>query len=506
MDDRSPPCMRPPKGWVCSLSPGHNGNCASTAVTNLVAAEQIQQFKDCLHDSTRKRISLKRERFLINHPPQSRHDLPAWEDCERAVAGGWATHLQTFIYHNEPADVGLKDAQTAAEFRDRLFNMLAFARQPAAEIKTEGDRMPTITQPAPVNGVATRAREYRRSHDGQWGSHGEALANEVDRLQIELHAARLLWRQRSPTHRCRTCSALWTQLPDGSWNLWSQSSGLCCDNIARGDQIEPLDVSDQLHAEIEHLKSLVYVPGLWHCEKCEFNSTSMTQIDDNIIEHKCTNCESSMSRVSERAAGNELAKRLDFAAAALRVVERRRDELKSELTSINVMRSFQRRVNDWMLQCFGADITADTRERNHRHLEESLELVQSLGCTESEAEQLVRYVYSRPPGDPQQEIGGVMVTLAALGEAAGHSMEACGEKELARVYDKSDEIRAKQAAKPKHSPLPAVVAVEAAPHPDIERFSRLSAVVLQLGPESKTCGLSESSLCALQNMVRSMQS
>lgn len=116
--------------------------------------------------------------------------------------------------------------------------------------------------------------------------------------------------------------------------------------------------------------------------------------------------------------------------------------------------SFQANVADWMLACFGEDISRDVVERNHRFLEESLELVQSLGCTKSEAHQLVDYVFNRPVGAPLQEVGGVMVTLAALCNA--HRMDAnwCGKTELDRVWTKVEQIRAKQAAKPKHSPLP----------------------------------------------------
>lgn len=117
------------------------------------------------------------------------------------------------------------------------------------------------------------------------------------------------------------------------------------------------------------------------------------------------------------------------------------------------MGTFQQRVQPWMQACFGSEIASDRIERNHRFLEEALELVQSLGCTESEAQQLVSYVYRRPVGDPPQEAGGVMVTLAALCLAAGLDMHAAGEGELARVWQKIDKIRAKQAAKPKHSPL-----------------------------------------------------
>lgn len=115
---------------------------------------------------------------------------------------------------------------------------------------------------------------------------------------------------------------------------------------------------------------------------------------------------------------------------------------------------FQQRVQPWMMACFGPEISADRIERNHRFLEESLELVQSLGCTASEAHQLMDYVFGRPVGEPVQEAGGVMVTLAALCLASGLDMHACGETELARIWTKVGAIRAKQAAKPKHSPLP----------------------------------------------------
>lgn len=116
--------------------------------------------------------------------------------------------------------------------------------------------------------------------------------------------------------------------------------------------------------------------------------------------------------------------------------------------------AFQRRVQDWMMECFSMEICRDTMERNHRFIEEALELVQSLGCTKSEVHQLVDYVYDRPAGEPKQEAGGVKVTLAALCLAADLDMDAAGETELARIWTKIDVIRAKQAAKPKHSPLP----------------------------------------------------
>lgn len=116
--------------------------------------------------------------------------------------------------------------------------------------------------------------------------------------------------------------------------------------------------------------------------------------------------------------------------------------------------SFQNRVQPWMLACFDAEIAGDKEERNHRFLEEALELVQSCGATRSEAHQLVDYTFNRPADPPEREVGGVMVTLAALCLAQGFDMYQCAEAELARIWTKIDVIRAKQAAKPKHSPLP----------------------------------------------------
>jgi hypothetical protein len=115
---------------------------------------------------------------------------------------------------------------------------------------------------------------------------------------------------------------------------------------------------------------------------------------------------------------------------------------------------YQDRVGSWMLACFGQAIAADCKERNHRFLEEALELVQSCGCTADEAKQLVDYVYGRPVGEIAQEVGGVMVTLAALCLAQDVDMQKCAEDELARIWTKVEQIRAKQAAKPKASPLP----------------------------------------------------
>lgn len=116
--------------------------------------------------------------------------------------------------------------------------------------------------------------------------------------------------------------------------------------------------------------------------------------------------------------------------------------------------TFQERVQPWMMACFGAEIAADKVERSDRFIEEALELVQAGGYSKERAHALVDYVFGRPQGDINQEVGGVMVTLAAHCLAHGIDMHAAGETELARIWTKVEQIRAKQAAKPTGSALP----------------------------------------------------
>jgi len=67
---------------------------------------------------------------------------------------------------------------------------------------------------------------------------------------------------------------------------------------------------------------------------------------------------------------------------------------------------------------------------------------------------LVEYVYSRPVGRLEQEVGGAMVTLAGLCAAFDVDMNAAGESELDRNWQRIETIRQKQAKRPPDSPLP----------------------------------------------------
>jgi NTP pyrophosphatase (non-canonical NTP hydrolase) len=116
--------------------------------------------------------------------------------------------------------------------------------------------------------------------------------------------------------------------------------------------------------------------------------------------------------------------------------------------------SLQYRVAPWMDACFGPEISSDKLERGDRFIEEALELLQSGDYPKERIAALVDYTYARDKGDPKQEVGGVMITLAAYCLAHGLDMHDAGETELARIWTKVDKIREKQAAKPTGSALP----------------------------------------------------
>lgn len=99
----------------------------------------------------------------------------------------------------------------------------------------------------------------------------------------------------------------------------------------------------------------------------------------------------------------------------------------------------QRVVVDWGVRCFGADHMADKIVRAARFLEEAIELVQAVGLPKDHAQRALDYVYSRPPGDPAQELGGVSNTQYALAGALSLSVAECEAREIARCLSKSPE-------------------------------------------------------------------
>jgi len=114
--------------------------------------------------------------------------------------------------------------------------------------------------------------------------------------------------------------------------------------------------------------------------------------------------------------------------------------------------SFQTKVNNWVIECFGEEILFDKHERGQRFIEEAIELVQSTGLSRETVLKLVDYVYNRPVGEVYQEVGGVIVTLAALCTCFGENLEVCKQLELSRISlpEAIIKIREKQKLKPRY--------------------------------------------------------
>jgi len=123
---------------------------------------------------------------------------------------------------------------------------------------------------------------------------------------------------------------------------------------------------------------------------------------------------------------------------------------------VEPLSTYQSRVQIWLVECFGLKVASSVDQRAHRFFEEATELVQSVGMSREFMHQLVDHVMDKPVGEPMQEAGGTLVTLAGLCCAAGLNLHDAGEAELARLNDPyvMAQKRIKHQNKPVDSPLP----------------------------------------------------
>lgn len=122
-----------------------------------------------------------------------------------------------------------------------------------------------------------------------------------------------------------------------------------------------------------------------------------------------------------------------------------REAMDAETKALVERNGYQARVGDWLIRTFDRETVENKIERVMRFLEEAIELGQALGITAAQTAKIAEYVYGRPVGEPHQEVGGTMVTLAALCHVFELDMQAEGEREYARID--TPEMRAKIAAK-----------------------------------------------------------
>jgi hypothetical protein len=91
-----------------------------------------------------------------------------------------------------------------------------------------------------------------------------------------------------------------------------------------------------------------------------------------------------------------------------------------------------REILNWAIENFGP-VAANRDERAARLAEEAIEIAHAEGVSLEMVAKIADRVYSRPAGELSQEIGGVRVTLEALAENAGLSVEEETAREFQRI-------------------------------------------------------------------------
>jgi hypothetical protein len=109
-----------------------------------------------------------------------------------------------------------------------------------------------------------------------------------------------------------------------------------------------------------------------------------------------------------------------------------------------MMRPTIRIALSWAIRAFGKEHVFDTRIRALRVAEEAIELAQASGVAEEQLHRLIGIVYTRPVGDPIQEIGGVLMTTYVLAARLGFDPEEIFLSELLKVLAKPAEHYAKR--------------------------------------------------------------
>jgi hypothetical protein len=92
----------------------------------------------------------------------------------------------------------------------------------------------------------------------------------------------------------------------------------------------------------------------------------------------------------------------------------------------------QTRIFEWAQSTFG-DAAMTRRERMLRFIEEAIELAQTEDLHSEDVRMVLAHVYSKPKGEPSQEVGGVGVTLLAYCAVAGLSADLAETAEIGRV-------------------------------------------------------------------------
>jgi hypothetical protein len=101
--------------------------------------------------------------------------------------------------------------------------------------------------------------------------------------------------------------------------------------------------------------------------------------------------------------------------------------------------ALQETISAWVIDRFGIVCQTDYGERAMRVLEEAYELAQSVGVSSTAAFVTLQHVYSKPKGNPAQELAGVGVTALAMAECLGEDFATIVIEETTRILGLSRE-------------------------------------------------------------------
>jgi hypothetical protein len=109
-------------------------------------------------------------------------------------------------------------------------------------------------------------------------------------------------------------------------------------------------------------------------------------------------------------------------------------------------------VEQWVRTRFGDKVFESVGERTTRILEEVIELHQAeardVVKARADAHALVDRVFGKPAGQPEQEVGGVIVTLLAYCALKGVRLDTLASQEISRITAADPrQFKAKQTAK-----------------------------------------------------------
>lgn len=91
-----------------------------------------------------------------------------------------------------------------------------------------------------------------------------------------------------------------------------------------------------------------------------------------------------------------------------------------------------RRMREWIVARWGERAMAPA-ERAERLFEEACELMQAEGIEPGRLVTIARLVYSKPAGDPRQEVGGISTCLLAYCASREFAIDALERAELERI-------------------------------------------------------------------------